>query len=187
MNKEETIYEGMTRAEKEVADYLQEINLFAYPGENPVLDGSNLYHESSAPIGIQIYNTDYWHLKGLEITNVPQFNPSGAPAKGVNLQGVASHNVLEKIVSHHNMGVGISVRGSSTNNTILNCDSYSNFDSLTVVSGGNADGFQIGYVDAGTQNYLIHTRAWNNSDDGYDFWNNDGFVLIDGVWAFQNG
>ena len=35
MNKEETIYGGMTRAEKEVADYLQEINLY-WLFENPV-------------------------------------------------------------------------------------------------------------------------------------------------------
>jgi Ca2+-binding RTX toxin-like protein len=77
----------------------------------------------------------------------------------------------------------------ASDNLFLNCDSYANYD---VLGGGeNADGFA---VDAGAGNVLRGCRAWNNSDDGFDFFNasfesnrKGSAVLAEECWAWENG
>lgn len=47
-------------------------NVFAYPGEVPVLDCRNITNTSYPRAGICLVNSDYWYIRGIEITRVDQ-------------------------------------------------------------------------------------------------------------------
>src|SRR5205823_4750839 len=70
------------------------------------------------------------------------------------------------------------------NNLILNCDSYRNYDAIT--HGQNADGFCAKFA-IGPGNIFRGCRSWENSDDGWDFWQAPNAVLVENCWAFRNG
>jgi hypothetical protein len=70
-----------------------------------------------------------------------------------------------------------------SNNLILNCDAYRNYDPPI---GGNADGFSAKWT-VGPGNVFRGCRAYYNSDDGWDLWMGTGSVLIDSCFAYRNG
>ncbi len=90
------------------------IHYFAYPGEHPIFDATNL------PVGIAydhdgsidsilytspiVVEAKYLHLKGFEVRNTPMKHNSNS---GVFLYA-SKHIFLEQIESHHNAGPGIS-------------------------------------------------------------------------------
>ena len=165
------------------------IQIFAYPGEQPVLDASGLTG-ASTNVGILLSNTDYWHLKGLEVQGVQQHD-SRIPPAAIRFNS-GNNNIFEKLSLHDNQGIGLNIYGPSENNLVLNCDFYNNFDSEgESYIGGHADGMSISYVTERDGDERVNTirgcRSWGNSDDGYDFWENDGVVIIEDSWAFDNG
>lgn len=151
--------------------------LFAYPGEAPILDFRT---QALGQRGIEL-NSDYWHLKGLTV----QY----AGDNGVFISG--SNNTLEQLTTRQNndSGVQISTSGGRTpsNNLVLNVDSYANYDYQGDNRGENADGFAVKFRGLGPGNILRGVRAWNNSDDGFDFWQAENAVTIENSWAFHNG
>ncbi len=158
----------------------------AYPGETPIMDCSRLTI-STGSWGIEIINSSYWHLKGLHIRNVSQQGTS------YNVLGIrinhSNNIIIEQCESYKIEGIGI--RMIMQNNGIINCDSHDNYDPNGSTPGGDADGFQIANItERGTPeriNYVIGCRAWNNSDDGYDLWDNEGIVYMDSCWAWNSG
>ena len=147
-------------------------NLWAYPGEKPVLDFTGTSSDGMSISG------KYWHVKGLEIMN--------ATHNGINISG--SYNIIENCQIHNNKNTGVQMGSSSStadpsHNLILNCDSYFNFDPPI---GGNADGFGAKW-NIGKSNIYKGCRAYNNSDDGWDFWMADSSIEIDSFLAFRNG
>ncbi|HTY36278.1 MAG TPA: right-handed parallel beta-helix repeat-containing protein, partial [Bacteroidota bacterium] len=90
-------------------------------------------------------------------------------------------------VTHDNQNTGLHLTGSAapgpSNNLILNCDSYRNYDPPV---GGNADGFSAKWT-VGPGNVFRGCRAYNNSDDGWDLWMGTSPVLIDSCIAYRNG
>lgn len=163
------------------------INIWAYPGETPVLDCRNMT-QKGARVGIYLYNADYWHLKGLSITRVDQ-DPSGDyTANGIKIYS-GNFNTLELIKSYSNGGSGITILYASEGNYILNCDAYYNYDRFT--SGDNADGIEIAdiFERNGDEraNKIRGCRTWDNSDDGFDHFKCEGILLIDSCWAWNNG
>jgi hypothetical protein len=130
---------------------------------------------------------DYWHIIGIEIQN--------ASDNCINISG--SRNTIENVTVHGCADTGIQITvdaamaGDATRgafNTILNCDSYGNYDppSATSTGGENADGFAAKlYIGQG--NVFRGCRAWNNSDDGWDFFASNDVVTVDNCWAFFNG
>lgn len=149
--------------------------LFAYAGEQPVLDFSSMAYNGSNR-GV-VLSASYWHLKGLEIYR--------AGDNGMYISG--SYNIVELCSFHDNRDAGLQLGGGASYNRIVNCDSYFNYDSLT--SGGNADGFAP-KLDVGTGNYFCGCRAWLNSDDGFDGYlrpSNDVTTTIDSCWTWKNG
>ena len=79
------------------------------------------------------------------------------------------------------------------NNIILNVDSHDNFDYETMSGttanfGGNADGFADKQFTGGGNHY-IGCRAWNNSDDGWDFFQrvSSSNTIIENCVCYQNG
>lgn len=164
------------------------ICIFAFPNETPKLnfydilpDYSQLSERGNAR-GFLITG-DYYHLRGLEICN--------APDNGIKVEG--SHNILEQLVLHHNGDTGIQI-GLSKNapdaadhvcdNLVLNCDSYRNLDWGT--SYENADGYAC-KLSPGANNRFIGCRAWENADDGWDFYMTHYTIYIDNCWTMGNG
>ena len=90
--------------------------------------------------------------------------------------------MIEQLKVHDCEAPGIFIT-SGTANLILNCDSHHNYDPLE--HGGNADGF--GCHSTGGDNVLRGCRAYENSDDGFDFINAPGTCMVEGSWAFRNG
>lgn len=148
------------------------IKVWAYPGENPILDFSN-QPVSTSSRGIRITH-NYWHIKGLTIRN--------AKDNGIHIQSY--YNIVENCILYNNNDTGIQISNGGSYNLILNCDSYMNNDPLT--SGENADGFAA-KLGIGPGNVFRGCRAWNNSDDGYDMYEAADTVLVDNCWAFRNG
>ena len=153
------------------------INYFAYPGEVPVFDLSNLT-PSNRVTGLDVH-CNYIHIRGLEVTGVHQYQ-SGQDSWGVRIQG--SNNVLENLNVHNNDAPGVFIT-SGANNLVLNCDSHDNYDVLE--SGGSGDGF--GCHSSGGGNIIRGCRAYNNSDDGYDFINAAGSCTVEESFSFKNG
>lgn len=153
------------------------LNVFAVAGAKPVLDFSALPVDDKSR-GIQVA-ANYWHIKGLTVTN--------AGDTGIFVMG--NNNTIEQCIAHHNkdagivIGVNSDVSGSGKNNLILNCDSYSNNDTAT--SGENADGFGAKKSSGGTGNIFRGCRAWDNADDGFDFYGWDSPITVDNCWAIS--
>jgi hypothetical protein len=147
------------------------IKIWAYPGETPVLDCTG-----NTSDGISI-SGNYYHLKGIE--------ERYAGHNGINISG--NNNRIENCVVHDNKNTGLHLTGSAppgpSNNLILNCDAYLNYDPPI---GGNADGFSAKWT-VGPGNVFRGCRSFNNSDDGWDLWMGTSTVVIDSCFAFRNG
>jgi hypothetical protein len=124
-------------------------------------------------------NADYVTVRGIEVKN--------ANDNCVKVQG--SHDTIDNVVVHDCADTGIQISagsgytGSGTNNLILNCDSYHNYDPQC--NGENADGF--GAKEAtGANNIFRGCRSWENVDDGYDFYAWLSPVRLENCWSWSN-
>jgi len=162
------------------------INYWAYPGERPIFDLSNI-----RPAGYRIdafYVTGSWlHFRGLEVVGVQVTILEHTQSICFANDG-GSNNIYEQLSMHDGQAIGFYLtRGS--NNLILNCDAYRNWDYTSENGkGGNVDGFgghpnKKGY----TGNVFRGCRAWFNSDDGYDCINAWESIVFENCWAFYNG
>jgi hypothetical protein len=149
--------------------------LMAYPGESVLLDFTP---QGAGARGIDL-RANYWQIKDVTIQN--------AKDNGVIVSG--SNNLLERLVTRFNQDSGIQISNTGSlnpaNNLVLNCDSYENYDAAN--RGENADGFAVKFRGLGPGNILRGTRAWGNSDDGYDFWQAENGVTVENCWAWRNG
>lgn len=162
------------------------IRLLAAPKAKPVLEfaGVTAGDEKQRAASRGVFLTgDHWILEGLEIRH--------AADNGLKIEG--SHNRVERCVFHHNgdSGLQIGLAKKSKNdgtlaahNTIVNCDSYRNFDART--KGENADGFAC-KLFPGEGNSFVGCRAWENADDGWDLFMTTFPVALDRCWAWHNG
>jgi hypothetical protein len=149
-------------------------NLWAYPGETPILDFTT--DLTTGDDGISLGGT-YWYIKGINI--------KAAPHNGMKING-GSNNIIEMCSFYECKNTGFQLASNASNNQIINCDSYYNYDAP---SGGNADGFSP-KLTVGTGNYFYVCRSWQNSDDGYDGYlrqANDVITTYENCWAFMNG
>lgn len=159
--------------------------IFAYSGENPILD---FYAQSfsSSNRGLQVFS-HYWHLKGLEVR--------GAGDNGIFIGG--NYNTVERCITHHNRDSGIQISRYNSGagpadwpsyNLVLNCTSFDNFDTD---NGEDADGFAC-KLTSGPGNVFRGCVAYHNADDGYDLYTQSstgpiGTVLIEYCIAYNNG
>jgi len=149
--------------------------LWAYPGEKPVFNYTNA---GSGKRGIYI-SKDYWHVKGIEVAY--------SRDNGIIIAGGAS-NIVEGCIIHDSNDDGITLGSTSSSthdNLILNCDSYRNYQEGS--GGNNGDGYAA-KAGSGTNNVFRGCRAWHNSDDGWDCYdNNTGGIRFENCWSFDNG
>lgn len=158
------------------------IKIWAFPGERPVITkGSNFDMVDQS--NLIFIEADYVHLKGLEISNFSQ--KPGVRASSA-LFCYTSYSIFENLDYHHN-GLGMVIRGNSTENLILNCDFHHNYDPYNNDPYHHSDGLDIAEMPSGTRNTVKGCRFYLNSDDGLDLWNNEGTVIIDSCWSWRNG
>ncbi|MFF7277998.1 right-handed parallel beta-helix repeat-containing protein [Streptomyces griseorubiginosus] len=160
----------------------QPISLGAYQGERVVIDGEQLA-ASHTPVGGSIPRAErgaihqeasYWRISDLEIVNGPY---------GVYCDGCVG-NVFARLKTHDNYESGFQLQGASSDNQILNLDSWANRDPRK--NGESADGLAI-KEGSGTGNVVRGARLWNNVDDGFDAWKFTSPILIENTLAYGNG
>jgi len=160
------------------------ITVINYPSEVPVLDGINITNITTH-YGIQLSDCDYWHIKGLTVTNVSDSVGDVAwRAIGFMLSGGCTNITMERCVSHDNEGPGFAASGGD-NIYYLNCDAYGNYDELR--GGENADGFVTVSGDWDLVVTYEGCRSWYNSDDGFDTFSSKATITYDKCWSFENG
>lgn len=157
------------------------IRVWAFPNEVPIITkGITCNYKWNSGIA---FKGDYFHWRGIEITGFTQ--ETSSIYVGLRITD-AKNNIFELINSHHN-GHGCVITGKSDNNLVLNCDFHHNQDPLSSPKFGNADGLEICYIQVGCTNTIRGCRIYWNSDDGIDLWNNDGKVIIENCWSWNNG
>ncbi|QIK84050.1 right-handed parallel beta-helix repeat-containing protein [Sanguibacter sp. HDW7] len=158
------------------------ITLMSAPGQRAVLDLAG-----SARGGI-LLRGNHWHLYDLELKN--------APSTGKALLVSGSHNVVERIESHHNEGTGIQVSAVSdstpraqrpAHNLVVSSVSHNNADP----SANDADGFAA-KLTVGDGNVFRWNIAHHNIDDGWDLYAKSttgtiGNVVVEQSVAYANG
>jgi hypothetical protein len=162
------------------------IKIWAYPGETPILTRN--YTPDPNNQDLIYFEGNYIHFKGFEIANSSQ-KPGEVPWSAFRA-GFANNCIWENINYHHN-AAAMQIRGNSSNNLILNCDFHHNQDPYGSNGSGldafdGADGFAFNNV-TGTNNTIRGCRSYWNADDGFDLWDNNGYVLIENSWSFWNG
>lgn len=163
---------------------LKRICYWAYPGEHPIFDFSNV-----KPTGYRVtafYVTGSWlYFKGLEVIGVQVTISTHTQSECFRNEG--SNNIFEQLVMHDGMAIGFYLT-KGANNLILNCDAYRNWDYFSETgNGGNTDGFGCHPSSDGSGNIFRGCRSWFNSDDGYDCINAYESVTFENCWAFYNG
>lgn len=158
----------------------QYVNIWAYGNEKPIFDFRKIAYGSR---GITT-SGNYIYMKGLTIRYT-----------GKNgLWHSGSYSKFELLDVYGNGDTGVQMKGGH-NNLILNCDSHDNFDyelggTSMADFGGNADGFADKQYTGGGNTYK-GCRAWNNSDDGWDFYQHVtggyGPTVIDSCVCYNNG
>lgn len=161
------------------------ITISGYPGEKAVIDLSDVKPDARV-IGFYV-KSDHWHLKDFDIVGIQVTQTRHTQSINIGLFG-GSNCVIERVNMHDGMGIGVyATKGSD--NLVLNCDAYNNYDPVSENGrGGNCDGFGFHLNGASyTGNVVRGCRAWRNSDDGYDLINNLAPVTIENCWAWENG
>lgn len=162
----------------------QTIKYWAYPGETPVFDFSDVKPANRRVVGIWVAG-EYLHIKGLEMTGIQVTITSHTESYCIYSRG--NNNIFEEISMHDNVGTGLRhYRGG--NNLFLNCDAYRSHDNVSEDRlGSNSDGFGCHPDPGSTGNVFRGCRAWFNSDDGFDIIRADESVVFENCWAFYNG
>lgn len=156
------------------------IVIAGYPGDAVTLDFHKVPYGTR---GITIHaNSVYVHIKDLAI----------AWSGKNNLYCEGSYCLFERLDIYGSADTGCQMKKGG-NNVIKNVDSHDNFDYETMSGntanfGGNADGFADKQF-TGPGNHYIGCRAWNNSDDGWDFFQrvSTSKTIIEDCICFMNG
>jgi hypothetical protein len=181
--KKQNIYACVTFLDKSgtAGKYIHYIN---YPNEIPVFDYSNI-KPAVLRVAAFYVTGSYIHLKGFEVTGVQVTIKTHTQSECFENHG--SHNIYEQLSMHDGMAIGFYLLEGS-NNLILNCDAYRNWDYFSENGrGGNTDGFGCHPREGSKNNIFRGCRAWFNSDDGYDLINASEATTFDNCWAFYNG
>ena len=162
--------------------------IWAVAGETPVLDISRYNTTNTAADVPAVLVTGNWmHLRGLEIANA-KVGASGDHSYSLLRTKNASNNTFELLNLHGGFGPGLFIDTGNGGNLILNCDSYDNYDvNGSQGDGQNGDGFGVHYQTSGPSTIIRGCRAWNDSDDGYDFISQEVPVTIEDSFAISNG
>lgn len=141
---------------------------------------ANYKYEVAAMIN---FTGNYVHFRNIELTGMVQ--KPGEHADPAFRATNSSNNIWESI-NYHTNGAAFSIKGNSNNNLIKNSDFHHIQDPYSSDPYDGGDGINI-HDCTGSGNVVTGCRAYWNSDDGFDFWNNTGTVTIENCWSFYNG
>ena len=161
------------------------IKYWAYPGEQPIFNYQNVKPANLRVHAFQVTGS-YIHIKGLEVVGVQVTILTHTQSECFENQG--SNNLYEQLKMHDGQAIGFYLTKGS-NNLILNCDAYNNWDYTSENKlGGNTDGFgNHPSSETYVNNVFRGCRAWFNSDDGYDCISAKAPTVFENCWAFYNG
>ena len=164
----------------------QRIHYFGYEGERPIFDMSAVKPADRRVIVFYVSGSNL-HFKNFEVIGT-QVTIVGHTQSECFRNDGGNNNIYENLAMHDGMAIGFYlVRGS--NNLVLNCDAYNNWDYVSDGGrGGNVDGFGGHPTNmSSTGNVFRGCRAWWNSDDGFDLISAYAAYTIENCWAFYNG
>lgn len=157
-----------------------------YRDERPIIDMRNV-----KPANYRVYvffvNGSYWHFRNFEVIGTQVTITGHTQSECFHHEG-GNYCLYENLSMHDGMAIGFYITKGS-NNLVLNCDAYNNWDNVSEdKKGGNTDGFG-GHVNSEnyTGNVFRGCRAWFNSDDGFDLINCKAAFTMENCWAFKNG
>lgn len=151
-------------------------------GENATLTRNSAFNQTHS--NELIYFTgNYVKWVNIEIADFSQRQGEHAYP---GFRAVNSNNCTWERINYHHNAAAFSLKGNSSNNLFLNCDFSYNQDPYSSEPYDGADGLDLHDL-TGTNNIVRGCRAFWNSDDGFDCWDNKGYVLIENSWAFYNG
>ena len=137
--------------------------------------------DSSDGNGFRLFG-EYVHINGLVVRY--------AGYKGIRSE--LSNSILENIETYGCCDSGIHIC-SGGNNTLINCSAHDNFgykrmDGDLVKFGYDSDGISD-KLHYGQPNKFINCKAYNNTDDGFDFFGRctESFTYLDGCESHNNG
>lgn len=162
------------------------IYYWGYANERPIFDLSAIKPPNKR-VSVFYVTGSYLHFKNFEILGTQVSILDHTQSECISNRG-GNNNIYENLAMHDGMGIGFYLTKGS-NNLILNCDAYNNYDPVSEGGvGGNVDGFG-GHPSSSssTGNIFKGCRAWYNSDDGFDLINAFAAVTIDHCWSFRNG
>lgn len=164
----------------------QRICYFGYPGERPVFDLSDVKPVDRRVIVFYVSGS-YLHFRNFEVVGT-QVTIVGHTQSECFRNDGGNNNIYENLAMHDGMAIGFYLSAGS-NNLVLNCDAYNNWDHISDGGrGGNVDGFGGHPNNANhTGNIFRGCRAWWNSDDGFDLISAYAAYTIENCWAFYNG
>lgn len=159
---------------------------WGYQDERPVFDLSDIKPAEKRVIVFYVSGS-YLHFKNFEIVGTQVTIVGHTQSECFRNEG-GNNNIYEHIAMYDGMAIGFYLTKGS-NNLVLNCDAYNNFDSVSDGGkGGNVDGFGGHPNSTGsTGNVFRGCRAWYNSDDGFDLINAHASYIIENCWSFYNG
>ncbi len=161
------------------------IKVWAYPGESPVITRGTSFNKNNGwHRGMVFLSGNYIHVKGIRFTGM--YTDDNQVDAGLQTYDV--NNCLFELLECDNNVEGMIVENNSNNNLILNCDFHDNYSNYNGSNGGNSDGLGLTYMlGLNTTTTVRGCRAWNNGDDGFDTFENSGYVLLENCWSWHNG
>ncbi|WP_443098092.1 right-handed parallel beta-helix repeat-containing protein [Xanthomonas axonopodis] len=155
------------------------------PNERPVFDFSAVTPADRRVVAFRI-GADHCVFRGFEVIGVRiTIADRLTQSEAFRVEG-GNDNLFERLAIHDGQAIGWYLVAGS-NNRVRNVDAYNN-KGLNSFSHGNIDGFGVHPAAAGSTGNLIEgSRAWNNSDDGFDLINAWEAVTLQHNWAFRNG
>ena len=171
-------------------------NLVGSASKRIVISGYNGINEQGSYNAILDFRQTVYGKRGLQIKNTCAYlhikNLTLRYSGKNNLICYASYNIFENLDIYGSADTGCQMKEGG-NNVIKNVDSHDNFDYQTMSGGtanfgGNADGFADKQF-TGDGNHYINCRAWNNSDDGWDFFQrvSNSNTVIENCVCYANG
>lgn len=161
-------------------NYVHEINKSgityeAYVGERPIFDFKSVPTNLRVAAFFVKDGVTGITFKGFDVVGIKVGDQ--AQSEAFRIRGQAD---FVNMAAHDNEAIGFYYTGNGTG-TVLNTDAYNNIGPTTV-SAGNTDGFGAHGGDV----TFVNSRAWNNSDDGFDSISSKGTVIYDHCWSFNH-
>ncbi len=161
------------------------ISYIAYGSSRPVFDFTDVTPEGLRVVGFMV-SADDCTFEGFDVVGI-QITVTGELTQSTAFRITDGNgNTFRNLSVHDGHAIGWYLT-SGSNNLVENMDVYNN-QGIDSYSYGNIDGFGVHPSDPSqTGNVIRNSRAWFNSDDGFDFIGAQAVITVENNWSFYNG